>query len=414
MKINQPTSIGTSGSPIPPSGGGTGTSTVFTQGSVIFAGASGIYSQDNANFFYDATNKRLGIGISNPQSKIEVYDESSGDPMTFYKFSSNPVLAGGFFARKARNTMAAPQTVLADDRLLSLLGGGYNGSAYNAYSAAVLFFASENYSSSSNNGSYITFETTLNGTTGRTERMRISNSGFIGIGTNNPGFILDVLAPSSNVARFAAANGSIFLNAASGANEIVSRNGANSAFQDFGIRAAASGQGIYLNTSGMVGLMTNAPTHTLTLGSTSNGFAYYNTADQTTNYERLLVSPVANVFTVASQNGGTGTLRSIAVIAPSTTYTGDLKLGTAGNGFYVKEGSNATMGTGTLSGGTLVVSTTKVTASSRIFLTDTGGGVLANIGALYISARSAGTSFTVSSSNALDTSTFNWIIFEPA
>ena len=42
--------------------GGTATSTAFTAGSVVFAGASGVYSQDNANLFYDATNKRLGIG----------------------------------------------------------------------------------------------------------------------------------------------------------------------------------------------------------------------------------------------------------------------------------------------------------------------------------------------------------------
>lgn len=95
------------------------------------------------------------------------------------------------------------------------------------------------------------------------------------------------------------------------------------------------------------------------------------------------------------------------------TNAGDAKLNTVGGGLYVKEGSNATMGTGTLSGGTLVVSTTKVTANSRIFLADQGGTVT-NIGSLYVSARSAGTSFTVSSSNVLDASTFAWIIFEPS
>lgn len=44
--------------------GGTGTGTAFTAGSVIFAGASGVYSQDNANFFWDDTNNRLGIGTT--------------------------------------------------------------------------------------------------------------------------------------------------------------------------------------------------------------------------------------------------------------------------------------------------------------------------------------------------------------
>lgn len=97
-----------------------------------------------------------------------------------------------------------------------------------------------------------------------------------------------------------------------------------------------------------------------------------------------------------------------------TLSTVDLKLSTVGKGIYIKEGTNAMMGTGTLVGGTATISTTKVTASSRIFVTDTGGGVVGNIGALYISAVSAGTSFAVTSNNPIDTSTFNWIIIEPA
>lgn len=45
----------------------------FTQGSVVFAGASGILSQDNTNLFWDNTNKRLGIGINSAlQGKIHV------------------------------------------------------------------------------------------------------------------------------------------------------------------------------------------------------------------------------------------------------------------------------------------------------------------------------------------------------
>jgi hypothetical protein len=52
--------------------GGTGTGTAFTAGSVIFAGASGVYSQDNANFFWDNTNKRLGIGLATPETRLQV------------------------------------------------------------------------------------------------------------------------------------------------------------------------------------------------------------------------------------------------------------------------------------------------------------------------------------------------------
>jgi hypothetical protein len=52
--------------------GGTGTSTQFTPGSLVFAGANGVYSQDNANLFWNNANKRLGIGTSTPSAELEV------------------------------------------------------------------------------------------------------------------------------------------------------------------------------------------------------------------------------------------------------------------------------------------------------------------------------------------------------
>src|SRR5262249_36948762 len=49
--------------------------------------------------------------------------------------------------------------------------------------------------------------------------------------------------------------------------------------------------------------------------------------------------------------------------------TADLDIATIGRGLQVAEGANAKMGTATLAAGTVVVSTTAVTANSRIFLT---------------------------------------------
>ena len=71
------TSLGTltlsySGTALPIANGGTGTSTAFTTGSVVFAGASGVYSQNNAQFFWDNTNSRLGIGTTSPTVKLDV------------------------------------------------------------------------------------------------------------------------------------------------------------------------------------------------------------------------------------------------------------------------------------------------------------------------------------------------------
>jgi uncharacterized membrane protein YiaA len=52
--------------------GGTGTTTAFTAGSVVFAGGSGVYSQDNANLFWDDTNNRLGLGTASPATQLHI------------------------------------------------------------------------------------------------------------------------------------------------------------------------------------------------------------------------------------------------------------------------------------------------------------------------------------------------------
>jgi hypothetical protein len=66
------TQISCTTSPLGVALGGTGTSTAFTQGSIPFASASGVYSQDNAKFFWDDTNYRLGIGTAAPGAGLTV------------------------------------------------------------------------------------------------------------------------------------------------------------------------------------------------------------------------------------------------------------------------------------------------------------------------------------------------------
>ncbi|WP_089779025.1 beta strand repeat-containing protein [Chitinophaga sp. YR573] len=44
----------------------------LTTGSVLFTGASGLVSQNNANFFWDNTNNRLGLGTNTPNRTLEV------------------------------------------------------------------------------------------------------------------------------------------------------------------------------------------------------------------------------------------------------------------------------------------------------------------------------------------------------
>lgn len=129
---------------LPVTKGGTGTATAFTAGSVVFAGASGVYSQDNANLFWDNANDRLGIGTATPTVKLDV--------------------AGG-----VNNTGA-----------FRSISGGVDA----IFGAAQ--FASGVVGVGSVSNHPITFNTNL------TENMRITTAGNVGIGTSSPGSKLDV------------------------------------------------------------------------------------------------------------------------------------------------------------------------------------------------------------------------------
>lgn len=121
-----------------------------------------------------------------------------------------------------------------------------------------------------------------------------------------------------------------------------------------------------------------------------------------------------------------GSGNNLIVNAPSTVLnggdtiiqTGDLKVQdgnldveTSGKGLNVAEGANARQGIATLVAGSKVVSTTAVTANSRIFLTPQNSGGTSS--SVRVSARTAGTSFTITSLLGTDTSIVAWEIYEP-
>ncbi len=94
------------------------------------------------------------------------------------------------------------------------------------------------------------------------------------------------------------------------------------------------------------------------------------------------------------------------------TQAGQVSIPTVGRGLSLAEGSNAKMGVSTLVGGTVTVSTTAVTANSRIVFTHQNAS--GTIGVPSKGTVVAGTSFVINSSSALDTSDIHWVIIEPA
>lgn len=111
-----------------------------------------------------------------------------------------------------------------------------------------------------------------------------------------------------------------------------------------------------------------------------------------------------------------GTWTSGSTVTPTTSSylsisaEGDIAIATAGKGLKIKEGSNAKMGTATMTGGSVTVSTTAVTANSRIFVTANSSS--AGHGSLWVDTITAATSFKINSTNVLDDATVAWLIVE--
>jgi hypothetical protein len=143
--------------------GGTGTSTTMTLGSVLFSGASGVYSQDNANFFLDNTNNRLGIGTTSPRQTLEVngiIQAYNGDTLT------DPGTALGNGARFSLNSSSSNPFAIGI--------GAIDGSQYPMW-----------FQTGSNGGGFEWYIHT-------TEKMRIDKTGNLGVGTATPVNKLDV------------------------------------------------------------------------------------------------------------------------------------------------------------------------------------------------------------------------------
>ncbi len=161
-----------------------------------------------ANSPISISGSNVGIGTTAPGAKLVVSDSTTD---IFVEAAGNaagnrPALLGLLSA----GTNAAP-TAIGTNRILMFLGAkGYGTTGFGANADVGITFRSNQAFTDSAHGNLITFETTNNNTVTRSEKMRITDSGRVGIGTPSPSTLLHVSTATAGatVATFTSGTGS--------------------------------------------------------------------------------------------------------------------------------------------------------------------------------------------------------------
>lgn len=313
--------------------GGTGTSTSFTQGSLVFAGGSGVYSQNNTDLFWDNTSNAsfLRVGSGTAGGEIRLLEGSGGGT--------------NYVAIKAAAALSANYTI-------TLPSAAPSSSTYLQYDGA-------NYVWAAASGGGLSWGATATGTSGTGLGLTIGNSATgttyglsssIGNTQTNASYAIEVDTGTANVG-----------------NRGVNIDYASTATTGYGVYVGPYGAGALQGTmfgtfwsgnyAALIGLSISESTSSASLTNRTNSLASISgsrtstrTSGTTTDNYNMISYTRTNV-----QNGGGGTLSASGAV-----------------GFY---SLTSTQTAGTLTDSTnVLVAQKNSTGTGDVFRCSTDGG----------------------------------------
>src|ERR1039457_2191126 len=245
------------------------TFSALTLGSVPFASTAGLLAQDNANLFWDATNKRLGIGTTAPGSPLDVKGAGAGKLLNVEASS-----VGTDYVQMTLNNTGGEFSIANDNST----GGIYALSNY----ATVLGTVTN---------------TDFGIITNSLKRIVVLAGGNVGIGTAAPGNPLHIAnATGAKVVR-------------------VSGSGTNGAYISLDNTAAVAGFGIESSGGGSL---------------FSGGLAYATFLQAVSNHAlKLGTNNTANLTILSGGNVGIGTTAPGLPLSVKHAASGGITTGTA-------------------------------------------------------------------------------------
>ncbi|MFO0452298.1 MAG: hypothetical protein ACK52I_27195 [Pseudomonadota bacterium] len=163
----------------------------------LFSQTSGDEKWDSVTGGINFKGGNVGIGNTTPIANIDIVGTgaSNASVLTTRNNWSNSIsnytsgdqgfLQAGFLGFRSRGTWQSPTNIVAGDRIGSFGAAGYANGAYSTGAAMEMY-------TGNSLGTYLTFGTTSTPGATRTEQMRITENGNVGIGKTNPAYNLDV------------------------------------------------------------------------------------------------------------------------------------------------------------------------------------------------------------------------------